>query len=204
LQDLEFRQLIERVKLRSPIEVIVGERVSSLRQRGALYWACCPFHQEKTPSFAVDPRRATWRCFGACGEGGDVLSFVERFDGISFIEALRLLARQCGEELPERVVRTRSSGAEAELEARYDLLRWAADLYRQARRGADGAEVRAYLSARGLAEPVVEAFGIGWAHPSGQMLVEAARRSPCPGWRKRGSCAVPTPAALTTSSAAAC
>jgi DNA primase len=176
LQDLEFRQLIERVKLRSPIEVVVGERISSLRQRGALYWACCPFHQEKTPSFAVDPRRATWRCFGACGEGGDVLSFVERFDGVSFIEALRLLARQCGEELPERVVRSRSTGAEADLEARYDLLRWATDLYRQACRGADGTAAREYLARRGLTEPVVEAFGIGWAHASGQMLVEAAQR----------------------------
>jgi DNA primase len=180
LQDLEFRQFIERVKLRTPIEVVVGERVSALRKRGALYWACCPFHQEKTPSFAVDPRRATWRCYGACGEGGDVLSFVERFDGMSFLEALRLLARQCGEELPERSLRARAKGDEAALEARYELLRWAAETYRQAWRGPDAEEARAYMRRRGLGEPVLETFGIGWAGASGQVLVSAAQRDKKP------------------------
>ncbi len=176
MQDLEFRQFIERVKLRSPIEVAVGERISSLRQRGALYWACCPFHQEKTPSFAVDPRRASWRCYGACGEGGDVISFVERFDGLSFLEALRLLARQCGEELPERSLRGQAKGAEADLEARFELLRWAAEQYRKAWRAPEGAAARAYLERRGLGAPTLEAFGIGWAGESGHALVDAAQR----------------------------
>ncbi|HEX6881794.1 MAG TPA: DNA primase [Planctomycetota bacterium] len=180
MQDLEFRQLIERVKLRSPIEVVVGERVSGLRQKGALYWACCPFHQEKTPSFCVDPRRGTWRCFGACGEGGDVLSFLERFDGLSFLEALRLLARQCGEELPERAVRGRARGAEAELEARFECLRWAAELYRQALRAPEGQAARAYLARRGLDPAVVESFGLGWAPEGGQTLVQASQRDKKP------------------------
>ncbi|NOT30191.1 MAG: DNA primase, partial [Planctomycetes bacterium] len=180
MQDLEFRQFIERVKLRSPIEVTIGERVSSLRQRGALYWACCPFHQERTPSFAVDPRRATWRCYGACGEGGDVLSFVERFDGLSFLDALRLLARQCGEELPERSLSGQAKGAEAALELRFELLRWAADLYRKAWRGPEGTAGRAYLQRRGLGEATIEAFGIGWASEGGHALVDAAQREQKP------------------------
>lgn len=176
MQDLEFRQFIERVKLRSPIEVVVGERISALRQRGALYWACCPFHQEKTPSFAVDPRRATWRCYGACGEGGDVLSFVERFDGLSFLDALRLLARQCGEEPPERTLRGQSKGAEAELEARFELLRWADEFYRRALAGPEGAAGRTYLERRGLTPATLAAFGIGWAGEHGHALVDAAQR----------------------------
>lgn len=176
MQDLEFRQFIERVKLRSPIEVAVGERISALRQRGALYWACCPFHQEKTPSFAVDPRRATWRCYGACGEGGDVLSFVERFDGLSFLDALRLLARQCGEEMPERTLRGQSKGAEADLELRFELLRWADEFYRRAWRGPEGAAARSYFEHRGLAPATLEAFGIGWAGEQGHALVDAAQR----------------------------
>jgi len=176
LQDLEFRQFIERVKLRTPIEVVIGERLSALRKRGALYWACCPFHQEKTPSFAVDPRRGTWRCYGACGEGGDVLSFVERFDGLSFLEALRLLARQCGEELPERSLHGRAKGDEAALEARHELLRWAGEIYRRAWRGPDAREAREYMLRRGLSEPTLEAFGVGWASASGQDLVGAAQR----------------------------
>jgi len=180
LQDLEFRQFIERVKLRSPIEVAVGERVSGLRQRGNLWWARCPFHEERTPSFAVDPRRATWRCFGACGEGGDVLSFVERFDGVTFLDALRLLARQCGEELPERTLRGRAQGDEAVLEARFELLRWAERVYRIAWSGRDGEAARAYMKKRGLGEAVLEAFGIGWAPESGQHLVDAAQKDKRP------------------------
>jgi len=176
LQDLELRQFIERVKARSPIEVSVGERVSALKQRGSLYWACCPFHQEKTPSFAVDPRRGTWHCYGACGEGGDVLAFVERFDGLSFMEALRLLAQQCGEPFPERTSSRRAVGAEAAMEARFELLRWANDVYRAALRRPEGEGARTYMRERGLAEPTLDAFGIGWAAESGQLLVGAAQR----------------------------
>ncbi len=60
MQDLEFRQLIERLKLRSPIEQIVGERVGDLKQAGSVYKARCPFHEERTPSFTVDPRRTAF------------------------------------------------------------------------------------------------------------------------------------------------
>jgi len=180
LQDLEFRQFIERVKLRSPIETIVGERVSQLRQRGALYWACCPFHQEKTPSFVVDPRRGTWRCFGACGEGGDALSFVERFDGLTFLESLQLLARLCGEEMPERALRGRSKGAEAALEARYELMNWVAGHYRALWRSPEGAAARTYMQSRGLSPAVLDAFGVGYAPEGGQALHSAATREKKP------------------------
>ncbi len=176
LQDLEFRQLIERIKLRSPIEVLVGERVTGLRQRGSLWWARCPFHEERTPSFAVDPRRGTWRCYGACGEGGDVLSFIQRFDGLSFLDALRLLAQQSGEELPDRVLRGEGRGTDPELEARFDLLRWAGDFYRRALNGPQGEEARAYLRGRGLREEVLKEFGVGWAPGEGQALLAAAQR----------------------------
>jgi len=176
VQDLEFRQFIERVKLRTPIEVVVGERVSALRPRGALYWACCPFHQERTPSFAVDPRRGTWRCFGACGEGGDVLSFVERFDGLPFLEALRLLAHQCGETLPERTTGAWTRGTDAATEARFAAVRWAAEHYVRAWRGPEAEAARAYAAQRGLAEPILQSFGIGWAPEGGQFLVQTAQR----------------------------
>lgn len=176
LKDLEFRQFIERVKLRAPIEVVVGERVSDLRRKGALHWARCPFHEEKTPSFAVDPRRGSWRCFGACGEGGDVLSFVERFDGLSFLDALRLLAQQVGEAFPEPKLRGWAKGDEARTERRYDVLRWASTHYRRAFEGGDGAAARAYLSARGLRAEVVETFGLGWAPENGRFLTGLAEK----------------------------
>ncbi len=180
MQDLEFRQLVERVKLRSSIEVIVGERVQGLRQRGALHWARCPFHEERTPSFAVDPRKGTWHCYGACGEGGDVLSFVQRFDGLSFLDALRLLARQAGEEVPERAFARRDAGAESALEQRYALLAWAGELYRRALRTAGADRARTYLSGRGLSEATLQTFGIGWAPAEGAALVQVAEREKKP------------------------
>ena len=75
--DPEFRRAIEEIKLRAPIEDVVRQRVPELRQRGRLYEACCPFHEEKTPSFKVDPAKGTWSCYGACGDYGDAISFVQ-------------------------------------------------------------------------------------------------------------------------------
>jgi len=180
VQDLEFRQLVERIKLRSPIETVVAERVQELRKRGALYWARCPFHEERTPSFAVDPRRGTWRCFGACGEGGDVISFLERFDGLSFLDALRLLADACGEELPDLRSRPRSSEEEKRIERMYEVMDRAARLYRALLAAPDAGRAREYLSGRGFTEATLETFGVGWAPGQGNPLLDKATRAGFP------------------------
>ena len=79
----ELKRAIDAIKLRAPTEDVVRERIPALKKRGALWVACCPFHDERTPSFTVDPRRGTWHCFGACGTGGDSISFVQRFDNVA-------------------------------------------------------------------------------------------------------------------------
>jgi len=178
VQDSEFRQLVERVKLRSPIDVVVGERVGDLRKKGALHWARCPFHEEKTPSFAVDPRRGTWRCFGACGEGGDVLSFVQRFDGLSFLDALRLLARAAGEDLPDEALRRRPRGpADDRREALLDVLQRAQLLFEKRLRTPEGAQALAYVRDRGFDDECLSDFGIGWAPERGNAVCDAAGAS---------------------------
>jgi DNA primase len=177
LQDLEFRHLVEQIKLRSPIETLVGERVSELRRRGALLWARCPFHEERTPSFAVDPRRGTWRCYGACGEGGDVIRFVERFDGLSFLDALRLLAQGAGVEIPETSLRRKSGASEQKLEELLELLARAARYYARAFWSDEGREARTYAQRRGLSREVLEAFGVGWAPREGNPILLGAQQS---------------------------
>jgi DNA primase len=178
VQSREFRDFVERVKLRSPIEVVVGERVPELERRGSAWKARCPFHDEKTPSFVVSPERGTWKCFGACGEGGDVLSFVQRFEGLSFYEALKLLAQACGETVPEHFGRRDDGGAE---ERRLALLRDALDraqrLYARLLHQPEGARALSYARSRGLSDETLRAFGVGCAPAHGSPLLDAARQA---------------------------
>src|SRR5215211_4790553 len=89
---------IEAVKARADIVDIIGQSVA-LQRASRTFKAPCPFHQEKTPSFVVNPERQSWHCFGACSTGGDVFQFLMRRDNLSFGEALRQLAQQVGVEL---------------------------------------------------------------------------------------------------------
>ena len=175
MQSRDFRDFVERVKLRSPIETIVQERVPELKRRGANWKACCPFHEEKTPSFVVTPERGTWRCFGACGEGGDVISFVQRFDGLSFLEALRLLAQACGEAMPSSFERSHGDDRERRTAELVEAMERAQGHYGRLLHGPEGAEALAYARDRGLTDETLEAFGIGFAPRQGKTLLEAAR-----------------------------
>ena len=171
--------LTAQIKDRNPIEEIVRERVPLLKQQGALWVACCPFHDEKTPSFKVDPRRGTWRCYGACAEGGDVFDFVKRFDHVEFREAQEILAARAGVELP----RHDSARARAE-RTRADHLRGvlarAEAFFVRELRSPSGATALAYLRDRGLTDATIDAFGLGWAPAGGEVLVRRAREAGAP------------------------
>ena len=91
-----IEQLLDRA---DPVDVI--GRYVELRKKGSVYWACCPLHQEKTPSFCVNPARGTWHCFG-CGRGGNVIGFLMEHEAMNFPEAVRTLARQYGIEVEEQ------------------------------------------------------------------------------------------------------
>lgn len=168
----ESRQAIESVKLAAPIEEIVRARVPELKRAGAEWRACCPFHAEKTPSFYVNPAKGIWHCFGACGEGGDAIAFVQRFDGLTFWEAVEMLANQYGIELPKQ--RRSQPGEEARFERLYDALERAATLYERKLAGPDGAAARSYLEGRRLAPTTQQAFRVGWAPEHGNSLLDAA------------------------------
>ena len=85
---------IELVRLQVNIKDVVSD-YATLQSSGRKFKCCCPLHNEKTPSFHIDPVRNTWHCFGACGEGGDAISFIEKKEKFSFIEAVRFLCLPC-------------------------------------------------------------------------------------------------------------
>ncbi len=167
------KQTIEAVKLRNPIEDVVRERTVDLRRAGALWQACCPFHEERTPSFKVDPRRGTWRCYGACQDGGDQIKFVQRSYNVDFPEALRLLATRAGMALPEEAQGAR----EPDRDPLFDVLRRAESFYRGQLRRPHGGAALEYLRGRGLSDATLDAFGIGYAPEGGSALLDAALAS---------------------------
>ncbi len=158
-------------QLKSSIDIVkvVGDYVR-LRRIGATgrYVGLCPFHQEKTPSFSVNQAQQFYKCFG-CGAGGDALKFVMEIDGLTFPEALKMLAERNGIPMPKR---TDYSDAEAKLRgALHDMHTIAAQVYRSALKGAQGAEAREYLSRRRVSAELIDTFELGYSDPGGQTLV---------------------------------
>lgn len=172
--DPDFRRAIEEIKLRAPIETIVGETVE-LKQKGRDHWACCPFHEERTPSFKVDVREGTWYCFGACRKGGDVIKFVQERGNMTFMDAMELLAAQTGVELPRRKAR-RTKENDPGLAA----LSFAASYFQAELRREEGREARRYLASRRFEENAIEAFGLGWSPRNGRRFLKAAEAEKIP------------------------
>jgi DNA primase len=158
-------------QLKSSIDIVkvIGEYVR-LRRVGTTgrFTGLCPFHQEKTPSFGVHQTRQFYKCFG-CAAGGDVIKFVMEIEGLTFWEALKLLAERNGVPLPKR-----SDYSDAETKLRSALMEMhaiAAQVFQENLRSPQGAEARAYLQRRGVSRETAEQFGLGYTDPSGQSLV---------------------------------
>jgi len=95
------RQQIDELKARIDFAALLTERGIAVRRQGQHLFALCPFHEERTPSFVVTPHRGLYHCFG-CGLGGDVIGFLVRYDRMSFVQAVRMLAARAGVELEPR------------------------------------------------------------------------------------------------------
>lgn len=151
----------ELVKQKLPIVEFIRSYLQ-LSPAGKNFKALCPFHPEKTPSFIVSPERDTWHCFG-CGEGGDIFSFIMRYENIEFPEALRFLAERAGVPL-----RTLSPTQQREFGVLYDMHADAAKFF--AGHLEKNASATEYLRKRGLKKETIEEFSIGFA-PGGDALV---------------------------------
>jgi DNA primase len=161
---------IDEIKARLNIVDVIGGYVR-LEKAGAHHKACCPFHQERTPSFMVNEEKNLWHCFG-CGKGGDVFAFVMEMDGLEFREALKMLAERAGVELPQY----KGQGAEKNKETKdrvYELLELAAKFYeKQLWEGLGQEKIIAYLRERGLSEESVKKFRLGYAPEGWRHLLE--------------------------------
>ena len=152
------------VKSKLTVLDVVGETVA-LKKAGTTYKGLCPFHGEKTPSFIVTPGRESWHCFG-CGEGGDVFSFVMRRDGLTFPEALKILASRAGVEIDER-----TSREDARRRHLHDVLESAISFYHAVlTKSPTGERALAYLRERGFTDETIEWANLGWAPPDWDAL----------------------------------
>ncbi len=149
------------------LEVVSG--YASLQRSGRAYKANCPFHQERTPSFYVNPESQTWRCFGACATGGDVFTFIMRAENLEFSETLQRLAQQAGVALPSRERRT-------EQDVAYRVNEAARDYFQQYLSSSLGADARAYLERRGISKESVAQFQLGLSPRDGKGLFTYLQR----------------------------
>ncbi|MBV46667.1 MAG: DNA primase, partial [Dehalococcoidia bacterium] len=139
---------IDEIKSRLDVVDIVSEKVQ-LQRAGRNYKANCPFHSEKTPSFIVDPGRQSWRCFGSCGVGGDIFSFVMKTENMEFSDALRMLAQRTGVEL-------RGYKKNESKDSYFEINKIALDFYKDALLTDEAQSARIYLKSRGVDQTSIE------------------------------------------------
>ena len=166
----------ESLKQQADIVRIVGDYVK-LRKAGAQNFSgLCPFHSEKTPSFSVHATRQFYHCFG-CGASGDVFSFVQKLENITFPEAVRLIAQKLGVPMPKVAFSSPQEAQDAKVRmALLDVHERAVAFFQECLRRPEGANAREYLKSRGLDPEIVARFKIGYAPDSGFLLRDSLRR----------------------------
>src|SRR5690349_10975987 len=158
------------VKQQADIVRIVGDYIKLKKAGAQNYSGLCPFHGEKTPSFSVHATRQFYHCFG-CGQSGDVFSFVQKIENITFPEAVRLVAQKLGIPLPKASYSTPGEAKEARLRGQIlDVHERAVAFFQECLRRPEGARAREYLAGRGLTDEMIAKFRIGYAPDSGFLL----------------------------------
>ncbi|TWH27105.1 MULTISPECIES: DNA primase [unclassified Aminobacter] len=167
------QSFLDEIRDRVPISAVVGTRVTWDRrktnvQRGD-YWACCPFHGEKSPSFHCEDRKGRYHCFG-CGVTGDHFKFLTELDGMAFPEAVERLAEMAGVAMPARDAQ--AERRERERATLTDVMELATRFFQEKLHAAEGAKARAYLRERGLSSATQQTFRLGYAPDSRNALKE--------------------------------
>lgn len=167
---------VRLVQQAADIIEVIGDFVS-LKKRGANYIACCPFHNEKTPSFNVSPSRGIYKCFG-CGKAGDAVRFVMDIEGIGFAEAIRFLAQKYGIEVQEAESTPEDVAAQNERESLYIVLNFAKNFYQQQLTQTDEGQSigLSYFKERGFLDKTIQDFDLGYSPDVWDALTKAAQK----------------------------
>ncbi len=169
------RATIDRIYAAANIVDIIGDYVT-LKKKGVNYQACCPFHNEKTPSFVVSPSKGVFKCFG-CGKGGNAVTFVMEHESVSYPEALRMVAKRYGIEVEERAMTEEDVRRNNDRESMFALNGWASEYFSKYLTGnPEGKSVGlSYFSQkRGFSEATIRKFGLGFCSARGDALTKAA------------------------------
>jgi DNA primase len=166
----------ESLKQQADIVRIVGDYVKLKKAGAQNFSGLCPFHAEKTPSFSVHATRQFFHCFG-CGESGDVFTFVQKAENITFPEAVRLIAQKLGVPMPKISFSSPAEARDAQVRmVLLDMHVRATAFFQECLRRPEGANARQYLKSRGLDDETISRFRIGYAPDSGFLLRDALRR----------------------------
>ena len=165
---------IEEVRSRSDIVSVIGRYVR-LKRAGSGYTGLCPFHNEKTPSFHVNPARQTYKCFG-CGVGGNVLTFVMEYENLTFPEAMEMLAQENGIELPKQELTAQQKQQESLRQTLLEINKKAARYYFALLKSPRGKPGYDYLTGRGLSDETILHFGLGYAGQGGGELYQYMKK----------------------------
>lgn len=156
-------ETVQQIQQSADIAEVVGEFVS-LKKRGQNLMACCPFHNEKTPSFSVSPAKGIYKCFG-CGKAGDAITFVMDIEGVSYVEALKFLAKKYGIEIAEQTPTHTEQLKQNEKDSLYIVLNYAANYFHQNLwETQEGKAIgQSYFRERGFNTPTLKNFQLGYS-----------------------------------------
>lgn len=168
------QETVNRILDAARIEDVVGDFVT-LKRRGANYIACCPFHNEKTPSFYVSPAKGIFKCFG-CGKSGTAVGFVMEHESLSYAEALKFLAAKYHIEVQEKEETAEEIALRQRNESLLLVSDFAGKFFQESLATEEGRSIGyAYFRSRGLEDETIRKFGLGWAPVSRNALASAAR-----------------------------
>ena len=168
------KETVQKILDTARVEEVIGDFVT-LRKRGADYWACCPFHNEKTPSFHIIPAKGQYYCFG-CHKGGSALGFIMDYEHLSYVEALRYLAKKYSIEIVEKEETAEDIANRQRNESLLLVSEYAGNFFKEQLRSEEGRAVGLeYFHSRGLLDSTIEKYGLGWAPSGRHTFTDAAK-----------------------------